>query len=143
LNREEYIENFLTFIPVLYKRIFKGIEECDITKHQIGLLFYIKQESGNPMNYYGSKMMISKPNLTVLADKLIEEGLLERDYHPNDRRVVILKVTEKGDQFYDEHMKRVKSYLLEKMAGFEDSDIIRLNELMEETKKIFSKLEKE
>ncbi|MFZ5987789.1 MAG: MarR family winged helix-turn-helix transcriptional regulator [Bacillota bacterium] len=141
VDKEAIIENLLTFLPILYKRIFKGMAECDITRQQMELLYYLKHEGGKPMNYYGSKMLISKPNLSVLADKLIEEGFVERGYLPDDRRVIILKITGKGEKFLQEQMNRIKKHLLEKMSAFGDEDIKRLNELMEESRAIILKLE--
>ena len=38
------------------------------------------------MHYYGQKLLISKPNMTTLANKLIKEGLLERQTDENDQR---------------------------------------------------------
>ena len=143
MDREVLIEKILTFLPILHKKIFKGFTECDITKQQMELLYHLKLEGGNPMNYYASKMMVSKPNLTVVADKLIQEGIVERDYLPEDRRVIILKLTQKGDQFLNQKMEMVKKHILSKIAMFDDKDIVRLNELVEEMRQIISKFESE
>lgn len=141
LRRDELIENWLTYIPLFAKRISKGLAGCETTKHQIGFLHMLKYDSGKPMNYYGARMMISKPNLTVLADKLIEDGLVERDYLPEDRRVIILKITKDGENFLEEQISKLKQHLLQKLSVLSDEDIERLYQLMEESRIIFSKIE--
>ena len=93
------------------------------------------------MNYYCSQMMISKPNLTVMTDKFIEEGLIERDYKEDDRRVIILRLTQKGENILIEQKKMFTSMVLERLKKLDDEEVLRLNELMEEAMKIISKIE--
>ena len=93
------------------------------------------------MSYYSENMMISKPNLTVLADKLINEGFLERIYDPADRRIISLKITEKGEIFLHERRNKVKQSLFRKFDSLGPDDIKRLNELLEEIKTIFERIE--
>ncbi|TYQ16002.1 UNVERIFIED_CONTAM: MarR family transcriptional regulator [Acetivibrio alkalicellulosi] len=140
MNREELIKSFVTFLPVLHKTLFRGLTDCGITRLQMELLYYLKLEGGKPMNYYGNRMMVSRPNLTVLADKMIDEGFVERITDEKDRRVIILKITEKGNDFLDGEMNKFNQHLLKKISIFSDEDIKRLSELMEETREIFSKL---
>ena len=86
MEREKLIENMMTFFPLLHKKIHKKWPECGLTRLQFELLFNIIKHDGMPMSYYSEKMLISRPNLTGLGDKLIEEGLIERSPDDNDRR---------------------------------------------------------
>ena len=140
-EREKYVENFLTFMPILHKKLFKGVTQSDITMRQMGFLFFLKNYEGKPMNYYCSQMMISKPNLTVMTDRFIEEGLIERGINEDDRRVITLKLTSKGENILLEHRKMFTSMVLERLKKLDDKEVLRLNELMEEAMMIISKIE--
>lgn len=142
MNREKLAENLLTFIPLIHKKLMKGFPSNEIPKQQLGLLHLISRHDEKPMNYYSEKMMIPKSNLTVIADKLIEEGLIQRVFDPSDRRIIILKITEKGEEYLLEFKKKVIKEMETKLGLYSDNDVKRLNELIEEMKTIFNQMEK-
>jgi len=54
---------------------------------------------------------ISKPNVTTLISKLIENGLAERSHDEKDRRVIYITITDKGKQIAYRRRKIVKEYM--------------------------------
>src|ERR1035437_4927441 len=48
------------------------------------------------MSEIGEKLFISKPNVTTLIDKLIENGFTERLPDKSDRRIIKIRITKKG-----------------------------------------------
>jgi MarR family transcriptional regulator, organic hydroperoxide resistance regulator len=141
LDRERLAENLQTIVPFIFKKLIKSVPNFEISKHLIELLYHIKNEDKKPMSYYSEKMMIPKSNLTVMADKLIEDGLVEREFDPNDRRVIILKITKKGDECLHGYANKMKQLMIKKLDSFNDTHIKRLNELFEEIREIFNKMD--
>ncbi|MHB1391583.1 MAG: MarR family winged helix-turn-helix transcriptional regulator [Clostridia bacterium] len=141
MDREKLAENLLNFLPSMFKKLMKVHPTFEMPKQQMGLLFHISKENGKTMSYYSEKMMVPKPNLTVIADKLISDGFVERAFDPNDRRVIILALTKKGEEYLNENIKRIKGEMMERLDSFNDKDIARLNELIEEMKAIFDRLD--
>ena len=141
MDRRILIESIMTLVPVLHKKFSKDTGSCALTRQQMELLYFVSSEGEKPMSFYGTKMMISKPNLTVLADKLIEEGYLERILSPADRRVVLLKMTDQGTRFFEDQRIKMTELMLEKLEDFDDHEIERLNALFSEIKSIFMKNE--
>jgi DNA-binding MarR family transcriptional regulator len=58
---------------------------------------------------------ISRPNVTTLIGKLIDQGLAQRSHDENDRRVVFISITDKGKRATLRYRKFVKEYLLNKV----------------------------
>lgn len=141
MEREKFVESFASFIPYLFKKVMRGFQVGGISKMQLELLFKISNENGKPMSYYSEKMVIPKSNLTVLSDKLIKEGYVERVYDRNDRRIIILSITEKGEAVLTEHKNMMKKAMVKKLESISDEDIKRLNLLIEEMKEILGKIE--
>lgn len=141
MSMEKLLENIMTSGFLMYKRLSRGIPSSYISRNQFELLYSIVLENGKPMKYFGDKLMISKPNLTVMADKLIEEGYVEREFDPNDRRVIILRVTKKGEDFLYEEVKRIKQEMSKSFDSLSNQDVQRLNELLNEINGIFNKLD--
>jgi DNA-binding MarR family transcriptional regulator len=48
------------------------------------------------MSEIGCKLSMPKPHVTNLVDKLIAEDMVERLLDPKDRRIVNIRITEKG-----------------------------------------------
>ena len=139
LDREKLAESILTFIPMLHRKLMKVYPTHEVSRQQLGLLFKINCNDRKPMSYYSEQMSIPKSNLTVLSDKLIDEGLIERIFDPNDRRVVILGITEKGTEYLCQYKAELRQEMIKMLGSFSDRDITRLNELVEEIKTIIGK----
>ena len=139
MERERLAQNLFTIMPSIMKSIFKEIHCSELSKHQIYLLRIIKENS-MPMSYYSEKMMMPSSNLTLLADKLIAGGLIERLPDSNDRRVVVLSITSKGLEQLDEYFATFKAELVKKSKVLSDADVKRLNDIIEEMNLLFDKL---
>lgn len=140
MDREKLAENLQTFVPLMFKKIMKAFPASEISQPQIGLLFHVKKNKGKPMSYYSEKMMVPKSNLTVISDSLIKEGYIERKFDPSDRRVIILELTGKGEEFLNNYKEKVREQIKKRLDNLEEEDVIRLNELIEEMKSIFEKI---
>lgn len=140
MDREKLIEYMLGFMPLLHKKLFKDFHCYDYSRQQIILMKIIQKDYGKPMKYYGEKMMISKPNLTTVVNKLEGDGLIKRKDSENDRRIINLFLTEKGHKLLDFHTEQIKQDMLVRLEVLNDNDIKKLNENFEEMSNIFSKL---
>ena len=70
--------------------------ELDMSTPQFKALLLISEEEGIRMRELARKMGGSFSNATVLVDRLVERGLVERMAEPEDRRVVLVRVSEEG-----------------------------------------------
>lgn len=140
MDRDRLSENMITLIPIMYKKLCKNLPSFEITRQQMELLHLIKLDDGKPMKYYCDKLMVSKSNLTVIADKLIDEGLIRRENDPDDRRIIILKLTRNGDIYIKKKFEIIKQDISNKLSMLDDEDIEKLNRLFSEIKEILSKL---
>lgn len=55
------------------------------------------------MKELAEKLGITTGTLTVQIDKLVSEKLIERCDHPTDRRAIVVKLTEKGQEIHRHH----------------------------------------
>ena len=108
--------------------------------HTLGVL--MKYDS-MPMSEIGSRLYISRPYMTRLADLMIADGLVERRPDPADRRVINLAITEKGKIYLKQSLSWLKQDLKESLADIDDSDIEKLCTALENTYQILSKLRQE
>jgi len=141
VDQNQTIEYLINYMPLFHKIFFRKVYSNKPSRQYLQLLIHIKKDSGKPMRYYGQKLFISKPNMTTLADKLIKEGLLERQTDENDRRIINLMITPKGKEFLEFHKRNLKKSIIKRLEVLEDEDIQKLNDSFEKIQKIFSKLD--
>lgn len=75
----------------------------------IGMLFHDDIEDGSfgvRMSDISRCLMVSKPAATQVVSQLVDMGMVERYSDPNDRRVVMIRPTEKGRKNFEEEFER-------------------------------------
>jgi DNA-binding MarR family transcriptional regulator len=86
-----YTSNFLANIQNQF------MANYDLSMAQFNILRILRGAKGEiNVNTVKERMVEKSPNTTRLMDKLIDKGLIERSRCNDDRRVVFVKIAEKG-----------------------------------------------
>jgi DNA-binding MarR family transcriptional regulator/CheY-like chemotaxis protein len=80
---------------------------------------------------------VSRAAMTGLLDGLEEEGYVERDSHPSDRRALMITLTLKGQQFLDWITPQDQSHLPEIIDALSGAERQKLYELAVKVLKLF------
>jgi Transcriptional regulators len=121
-------ENIISVYPLLYKTISRPIKhQSSVTPGGMFVMGSLKRNGVMSMSDIGKCLAMPKPHVTVIVDKLIEEGYVERQNDPNDRRIINILLTEKGTEVFHE----IKATLAENMK-------IKLLNLPEEEQEILA-----
>lgn len=100
----------------------------DISIQQYNILRILRgAKNAIKMNEVRERMIENSPNSTRLTDKLCEKGLIERERSENDRRVVFVKITQKGLQLLDQIS--IEDYV-QVMNSLNEHELKVLNELL-------------
>ena len=87
-----------------------------ITEHFI--IEFLGEESFASMSKLSQVIHVAPTTMTSIVDRLIKRGLLERHRAQQDRRKVLISLSEKGKQFYEVHYQeslKLYSYYLNKL----------------------------
>ena len=141
MNRELLPEYIFGFMPILRRKLFKRHPACDLPNQQMNVLIHISFNDGQPMNHYGHKMSISKPNLTKVVNRLIDGGFVTRGKDKNDRRIITLHMTEEGKAIVANHWNDMKEQIMESTKTLSDDEMQALYDSFETIKEIFEKLD--
>lgn len=95
------------------------------------------------MSEIGRHMEISKPYMTMLVDKLINEGLVERVMDPSDRRVVKIRITPAGKGVLGDFKKAVRETIIGRLSSLGPEDISSLRDSIEDIRSVIFKLDQE
>src|ERR687885_570036 len=106
MNREEEIQNILRLQDELIQhRAVWDTEpwlELNMSTPQLKALLLISEEEGIRMRELARKLGGSFSNATVLVDRLVDRGLVERLADPQDRRVVLVRSTGEGRRLIEQ-----------------------------------------
>jgi DNA-binding MarR family transcriptional regulator len=100
LIHEMYTDLMLYEIENLKKGLMK-----DITINEIHTIEHIGHMNQGTMREIADCSRVRQSTMTVMIDKLIRKGMVERCRSENDRRVVLVRLTEKGEMAHLQHDK--------------------------------------
>ncbi len=78
----------------------------------------------------GRHLVAQVPDVTRLVDRLIEQGLVERERSPDDRRVVHVRITKKGLDLLARMDKAVLDMHERQLGHMTRADLAELNRLL-------------
>ncbi len=70
--------------------------ELNLTIAQLKSLFFIAAREKTNFKKLAEALNVTPPNVTGIVDRLVEQGLVSRTENPEDRRIMLLQITDKG-----------------------------------------------
>ena len=118
---DQIIENLIHIHPLLTKNLNRSIRtKTNLNPGSLFIMGILSKNEILSMSEIGSKLSMPKPHVTAQIDKLIAEDMVERLFDPKDRRIINIKVTEKGKADF----QQIKSEISQEMR----QNISKLNE---------------
>lgn len=120
---------------IMNKRLRNSLRNSTITPPQLAGLVYVYRDTGMTIGDLCDKMFLACSTVSGLVDRLEKMGLMERYRDETDRRVVRLKLTEKGTECTEEILEERREKLmkdLEMVSVDQQKELIgSLNQLLE------------
>jgi DNA-binding MarR family transcriptional regulator len=135
-DRDEAIDRYLWLRPIVRARLIAQVspdlqEECEsLTAHQLRALLLLP-EDGLSMRQLAAALDVMGATVTVLADRLVAQGLAVRLPDPADRRVVRLTPTERGRALSSRAADRERRSAAEIFAMLSDAQVAAFLDVME------------
>ena len=137
-------ENLLAMVIELHKKTFnkdqliKGV--CMPPSH-VKVLFHLSHTGPLSLSHLANDIGVSKPNMTPIIDKLIQDGFVNRYEDPNDRRKLRVELTEKAINLLSSQNKKFKDLIAGKLSALSEDDLILLEDSLEKITNIIMKLD--
>jgi DNA-binding MarR family transcriptional regulator len=110
-------------------------EGFNVTLPRFDLLAQLERSPGGlTLGEISKRMMVSNGNITLLVDRLAADGHLERSSAPNDRRVQIITLTEKGRSSFGHMAKSHAEWMAELFGGLTKAEVATLLTLLQKVK---------
>jgi DNA-binding MarR family transcriptional regulator len=99
---EPIIADFRTAITTLKALSNERVLKLGLSMAQLNILYTLKRCGEMPMSRLAEMLNVSLSNATGLIDRIEERGLVERTRVPEDRRIVMIRVTPAGERMLRE-----------------------------------------
>ena len=124
LKIDAIAENLISIHPLLYKSISKPMRtKSSVTPGGMFVLGSLKRHGILSMSDIGKFLSMPKPHITVIVDRLIDEGYVERQSDAHDRRIVNILITEKGLKDFEEIKLAVSETLKSKLVLLNENEL--------------------
>lgn len=101
-NKDQLVESILSMADRLFRQLLPSVPEelmtLDATLPQLKIMLMLYFRSSLRMSDIASELNVTLPTATVLVDRLVEKDFITREALADDRRVVLCKLSEKGQK---------------------------------------------
>jgi MarR family transcriptional regulator, organic hydroperoxide resistance regulator len=95
----------------------------NMTIAQLKSLMFIKFEGTTSSKKLAAALRVTPPNVTGIIDRMVEHGLVSREYNQQNRRTQLLKLTQKGDDLVNELRVRKTAHLSHLLETLNSEDL--------------------
>jgi DNA-binding MarR family transcriptional regulator len=131
---EEKIRNIAKYLNEYTKDHLKCY---NLTLGRFHVLRVIIESQPVSMGDIHNELHMANSTVTVIVDYLHEAGLVKRKRDTEDRRVVLLEITEKGRKIMESLLEKRQDFMKEALLDMEDS----AEELAQLLEKLLNKIE--
>jgi len=100
--------------------------DLPLTIAQLKSLLFIRNQGSTTSGKLAAALGVTPTNITGIVDRLIRQGLVSRTEDPGDRRVLLLRVTGKGEELTARLRERRRGYMTEVLGHMDDEDLAAL-----------------
>jgi DNA-binding MarR family transcriptional regulator len=101
--------------------------DLDISMQQLRALYLLRDEEEASVGRLAELFGMGLPGASLLADRLVRSGYVERRADPDDRRRVLLSLTRVGDRLVGDLREGSTSQLRRWMAALPPEDLAALS----------------
>jgi len=128
----EIWQRLLYTFNALVKLSREVLKEHGISGPQYGVLRILQRRGPSTMTELSEELLVTAGNVTGLVDRLVRDGLVERQAGRRDRRVVRTRLTDAGRALVEEAAATHHRFLSRLLEGSSEADKKRLLELLEQ-----------
>ena len=138
---DQMLDDIFNVVPLFHRTLLKPENPSrNPMSSDIKVMGILMRHGPLPMSKIGQWLGISKPNMTAIIDRLIEDGRVERRQDPKDRRVVEVSLTAEGKSYVQDCWREAREQIKARLSTLSPEETDTLYESLENIRVILSKL---
>jgi len=123
------VENLIAIYPLLAKSLTRSIRvKTNLNPGSLFVLGVLSKNAMLSMSEIGCRLSMPKPHVTAHIDKLIAEEMVERVLDPQDRRIINIRLTEKGKIDFEQIKVEISEDMRKRIQTLDENDLDKLSQ---------------
>lgn len=143
ISTEKIVDYIMKIIPEFeyqFGRPMKLVTQKELTNYQSKVLTVLQVVPEISMSNLADRLVMAKPQLTANVDVLVKLGLVERVADQSDRRKVIIRETEAGEEYINKTKKLLCEFYNQYYDKLTDEEKLQLFTAMDTLLTLLEKL---
>ncbi|WP_178021070.1 MarR family transcriptional regulator [uncultured Paenibacillus sp.] len=135
---DNYIDRFESVWSSSFRKMKSELmhhHELGLTGPQFHMLTLIARKTTCNVSYLADKLEVKPSAITVMIDRLVQSGYVERRHDEQDRRAVLLSVTERGAEVLGEARKKSREVLKTHLSALSQQELEMMITILEKLSK--------
>jgi DNA-binding MarR family transcriptional regulator len=140
---DKIADELVSLFPLFFKNLMKssrGNKDLELSRVHMDIMFILNEFKQLTMSDIAKRLFISKPYNTLLVDRLIDLGMVGRFPDDEDRRIINIRLTEKGIRYLKEYKESNKKNIRTKLSILNADELEQLLSSLQNIKEIISKI---
>lgn len=119
------MQKFSVLIQLLDRRLLRPFytrSHYGLSPLQINVLLLLSNDAAPSMSQIATRLDISKPNVTPIIDRLIQDGYVQRTTNEKDRRIINISATDKGKKLIGTIRSDLRKMLQERFSSHSEAE---------------------
>ena len=128
MNRNEALDTYvvLTKLMMSMNHPLASRHNKTFTTPQLYTLVKLHECGEMNMSQVAQVIMVTNQAMTGITNKLVADGYIERVYPPENRRQILLRLTQKGQTYMDEFYQTMDNAFAQIFADCSDEELIAM-----------------
>lgn len=132
------LNNYIERLELAWSGMFRKLKselmhhrDLGLTGPQFHMLALIARKKICNVSYLAEKLEVKPSAITVMIDRLVQHGYVERRHDEQDRRAVLLSVTDRGGEVLEEAKKKSREVLKTRLSVLNQHELDTLITIIE------------
>lgn len=140
ITPEQCATELMDTIPLAMRCIRAEMREqgsASLSVPQFRTLMFLYRYPGSSLSSLAEHLGVTRPTASALTERLVQRGFVDRTEHPQQRRQVVLKLTDLGFEHLQKIRQTARSKFAEMFVGLSDAQRLRVVEGLAVLKDVF------
>ena len=143
LSLSDFADIINQIMPLLAKEFarmqMKELCKDKITLPQLLILDFLHKEGESKMSYLAHFMSVTTAAMTGIVDRMVGGGYIERIYEPQDRRIIKVRLTTRGNELIENINEQKRRLIIRIFGRISERDRQEYLRILTQIKEILSK----
>lgn len=135
MNKDDYVVRAQTALwntsMKIGEKVKNELQEFGVTETQFSMLDLLSKKESHKVTDLAEKMGVKPSAVTTMIDRLANNGLVSRRHSENDRRAVLVSITEEGREVISKFEGKCRSVIKSYLSHLEPNELESLATIYE------------